>query len=315
MRKNKLQGLHLLGAGALAGMDKSVRVEFSEPVSSFQRNWIRTAALAEFPSALTREVMSIEAARYRVYEHRFGTVCPTRDQFIQGFKDDDGEFVEDAVIDEYRCPQLKRGGGFVQMVHADSAVASVESTLYGTSAIGALLAAIVSSAWTAFEALAEDLWVAAINARPDPLVANFLDVQGKNQEKTIPIKVLSDYGHDLRSRMGDMLRDHEKADFQSLTSAGTAYVKAFGQAAHPLFRADDLVVLSKTRNLLAHRGGMIDETFARDMASVAHPFVNIEKNTELQLEGLAVRQLVESAFVAGWRLIRFVHDWQPAGSV
>ena len=87
--------------------------------------------------------------------------------------------------------------------------AGVESTLQ----------AQVTLAWTAFEILSADLWIAAVNERPNPLAVRFAkSPQPKGQDKGISITALSEYGShsfDLSKQMGTVLVDHEKVDFNS----------------------------------------------------------------------------------------------------
>jgi hypothetical protein len=119
-----------------------------------------------------------------------------------------------------------------------------------------------------------DSWIAALNEGPKRLVENVVknpalrpetDVAA-SQTKQIPITALVDYGYDLRTKMGDLLRTTKKVDFQSLRNTQKAYLAAFRGPAESLFNESaqsyaNIMILSAVRNLLLHRGGKVDQEF------------------------------------------------------
>jgi hypothetical protein len=172
-----------------------------------------------------------------------------------------------------------------------------------------LLATQVQSAWSAFEVLATDLWVEAVNRRPGTLVKNFLAKQNERaQEKSIPISVLSRYGHDLTSCMGTMLRDQGKVDFKSLTSIRADYERTFGPAVKPSIAGPDLLLLESTRNLLAHRSGIVDDRFLQAVGS-STLYKGLASGIALPLDGDAAATLTSAAVDCGVALATFVDQW------
>src|SRR5882672_1705213 len=72
-------------------------------------------------------------------------------------------------------------------------------------AMRALLASGVSAAWTAFECLASDLWIAALNERPQAGTRALAELPGDANDdltrKSISVRLLQKYGLDLRNTM------------------------------------------------------------------------------------------------------------------
>ena len=72
-----------------------------------------------------------------------------------------------------------------------------------------MLAAMITSAYSAFETLAADLWVAIVDMHFE-LAANALD------DKQLPANVVAGYGGDISKVGGRVLRDTKKVTFDSL---------------------------------------------------------------------------------------------------
>jgi hypothetical protein len=137
----------------------------------------------------------------------------------------------------------------------------------GVSAI--ILSAFVQT-WTAFETLACDVWVKALDARPilaSNAAAPKPSASAKGVDpKTIPIKLLQKYNYDLRSVMGTVLKEQKKFDFNSLNGIGKAYKAAFGKAADAIFSPNNhdhqkLAWLEAIRNVIVHNAGLADKMF------------------------------------------------------
>lgn len=167
--------------------------------------------------------------------------------------------------------------------------------------IEAILHSQILAAWTALEAVLQDAWVTALNHGPKSISKNVLErnkalrpvndeaASSKNSDKLIPIKCLSEYGYDLRNRMGDLLYDQGKVDFTCLNNAARAYNAAFGKDVSDLIngdtpRGEDIRMMEAIRNLLAHQAGIVDIKFIRNVAS-------LKKSTlSTDLSGLAVKK-------------------------
>ena len=182
--------------------------------------------------------------------------------------------------------------------------------------VRAVLLSQITLAWTAIEMLAADLWIAAVNERPNPLATNFArSVQHKAQDKSIPLTALAKYGdHDfnLQRMMGRILHDEKKVDFTSLESTAFAYEKAFGRRFAAL-DSDDLKLLELVRNLILHRAGIVDPDFIdriADKGLAAHPFCAAAKPKEtFKVNRAVATQLASSAKDAGMSLLNSVCDF------
>jgi len=170
------------------------------------------------------------------------------------------------------------------------------------------LASQLLNAWTAFEVLSGDLWVAALNENPAKLVQPFIQAAEKNPEKTIPISAIQKVGYDLAHSMGTILRETGRANFISLSSTRRVYEKTFGETFPPIFKDENLRILELVRNLLAHRAGEIDERFLNEIAPLKHPFENLQLRQTLQLDGMIVRDLSLAAITRGRELAIYVDN-------
>jgi hypothetical protein len=140
--------------------------------------------------------------------------------------------------------------------------------------------ALLMGAWTAFEALAQDLWVKVVNLYPVPLAQRVfepgskleLEKPEKKESKSISWKTLSSYGFNLTGNMGTMLQSQKSVDFQALKSIKAAYGTIFEGDTDAIFsdpKHSKLDILEATRNLLAHKGGLIDRKFIDRVSKVA----------------------------------------------
>ncbi len=179
------------------------------------------------------------------------------------------------------------------------------------SGLEGIAAAILIGAWTAFETLSTDLWIAAVNQRPhtlghsEPKASDDVVVF---QRKSILLDHIRDWDFDLREHMGDAIA--YKFNFQSLKGIRHAYEKTFPDEStvnEPL-KHPDLWLLSSIRNLYVHRGGIIDVTFDR----------NVQSNEELAVLGIGeelrpssdlIKQLLQSAYRCSVDLLLAVDKW------
>lgn len=176
-----------------------------------------------------------------------------------------------------------------------------------TESLQAALKSQLLGIWTAYEILASDLWITTLNLRPD-LVTRWKP-ENKNDEKSIPLWRLNQWGFDLRHCMGKVLKELGKADFSSQNTTEKAYRKIFGEHGENLFANQQLGLLEAVRNLLAHRAGKIDSGFINAMKGLSHPFGQLEIDTELEFTGEITRDLSSAAVNQGIKLIRFVDGW------
>jgi len=179
----------------------------------------------------------------------------------------------------------------------------------------ATLRGIVLGAWTAFEVLSSDLWEAAINAYPRRLAALKGDnsvlrrprstfgafpeaaSESPTSSKLIRLDFLLAHGFNLSAKMGTVLR--ERFNFQALAGIQEAYLAAFAQSdsrVRAIVLEPALEALACTRNVLAHRSGVVDDQFMlqyRRLPVLKAIFPEATTGGLLKLSGLSTHQLIQ----------------------
>jgi hypothetical protein len=124
------------------------------------------------------------------------------------------------------------------------------------SSLRAMLSAITTWAWAAFETVAKDAWTVALNIRPLELghpafskISESISLEGLGA-KHVSVGFLAKYGFDLRNRLGDVLGS--KFDFTSVVGIREAYTAAFGlaESIKQILSNDLLMALEATRHLI-----------------------------------------------------------------
>jgi hypothetical protein len=192
---------------------------------------------------------------------------------------------------------LQRSTAFVAAVAVDEGVE-------------AWLSAQIVTSWTAFETLAGDLWEAALNSHPHGL--SELKGEKAQGEKTVQISLLRKYSFDVSKRMGTLLK--EKRNFDGLEGFREYYKLAFytDDATITEILSNDLLdTLSTVRNLLVHRGGVVDERYLRRTKSL--PLAPKAKIGErIKLDGDIVERLSLAMQLLGASLLQAVDQWLSA---
>jgi hypothetical protein len=187
----------------------------------------------------------------------------------------------------------------------------VVSTADGTvrTAFEAILSTMLLDTWMAYESLSTDLWINAVNLRPKALVRNFTKAQSKgSQEKSVPITALMDRDFNVQACMGRFLHDTGKVDFSSLRNTQMEYRRAFGDDADDVFNDERLRILELIRNLLAHRGGIVDEQFVRDTRDTKE-LDQLASGQPLKIDVPMVRKFVGAGVTRAVRVLRYVETW------
>ena len=96
----------------------------------------------------------------------------------------------------------------------------------------AWLSAQITGMWTAFEAMAEELWVSALNCHPRTLSELRGTKKGSGDDKKIDLSWLHRYDYDLSNKMGEVLR--KKYNFDKLEEMKEAYEAAFSEDAQQI---------------------------------------------------------------------------------
>ncbi|MDB5346117.1 MAG: hypothetical protein JWP89_4494 [Schlesneria sp.] len=192
-------------------------------------------------------------------------------------------------------------------------------------AINAILASQIIGAWTAFEALTEDLWVQCLNARPR-LGFIALDVEPsaddtepetkskRNAKIPIPHWMLRDPVFDFSKGMGILCREQKKWSFDRRDKAADAYYKIFKDDKPRLvsiFEDNELRLLAAVRNNLIHNAGVVDKEF--ETLAKNHTLLgNLKLGEAVPLTGDRVAKMINIADEQGGLLIDFVNGWLMA---
>lgn len=189
-------------------------------------------------------------------------------------------------------------------------------------AVEVIIASVLLGSWTAFEALAADLWVAALNERPRlGIVAlgadkSSTDSDEQREQKAkvkfiLPAGLLRDLKYDLKSHMGTVLR--EKWDFGRRSEAKDAYLKTFREKAEKerltsILDDQKLIWMAAIRNSIVHDGAVADRQFVSQMER--HPTLSaVKEHHAIPLRGPLVREFIDIASQRGIELIEFVDGW------
>ena len=187
-----------------------------------------------------------------------------------------------------------------------------------------LFQSILINAWSAFEIFAEDLWIAALdNDESHKFAESFCSCLG-SQSKSFSFDQLKDaqFNFDISKKLGSLLSKSEKAKFDSFSSISENYKKAFGKVQHDkrfeeimrLTKADaaNMLVLESVRNLLMHRGQMVDSKFIEQIKKATGcPLPAIKRlaeNDKFMADGEIVKVLLESMVSLAVDLTRLVDE-------
>lgn len=174
--------------------------------------------------------------------------------------------------------------------------------------IEAVQAALVMSAYAAFETLAADLWITAVNRRHQ-LARNWLE---KNPDRQLPGNVIAGYGFNLERVMGTILRDTKKITFESLDDIMKTYKDSFKIDVDSIFDpVEDLIKAEKTRHLFAHRGGLVDQKFKSQMSRYPE-YAAALIGERLRLTGPVTASHVGACCKSGIALLKTVDSWSTA---
>ena len=175
----------------------------------------------------------------------------------------------------------------------------------------AILASIVSESWTAFECLVSDVWVEALNNGPRD-IANRVVIHKdlKRRDDPITVRMLVDLEYDVRKELGAFLRETRRVSFQTLDGIVAAYSMAFGPDSVELFKTIDggfIEALSACRNILAHKAGVADKDFMKQIEKIPE-FNNCSLKTPVFLDGRLVSKMRNGAVNLGLALIGYVDN-------
>lgn len=141
----------------------------------------------------------------------------------------------------------------------------------------------LTAAWTAFEALAEDIWNAAKVVHP-----GFMGSKGYFR------------------RLETIKQAYATLLPVRVTING--YYKAPVDDINAMFDRPDLRKLNLVRHVIVHKAGIVDQRFLEDAAAINWQ-VTDQLNAPIQIDGRRVKDLINPAIEAGQLLIRSVDGW------
>ena len=121
--------------------------------------------------------------------------------------------------------------------------------------------------WSAFEVFVSDLFVLVVNTKPGFAGTLLKDERTKALYNGKEIALLLErYGYDLSRNMGSVLIEQSRLD--DLPTIKNIYKVILGPG-DVVDKLDDVGLwkLYKTRNVIVHRAGIVDEQFRRDTGS------------------------------------------------
>lgn len=290
-----------------------------DKLGTFRENNRRNLSLAELPARLAGWSAILQVAE-NLARLRAG-IPMNSDAHILGSKNYDRHLSE-KFADEYKKAHSEIGGNraITTACIKQLGLSQIDILIRASAAnidrgLEALLTSVILGSWTTFEALVADIWEIALNFGPKEWVSAILRSPPpedssllKRQEKTLSISALSEAGYDFREKMGTVLIQQKKVNFQSLKGIRFAFESVFGDAASRIFDENsELVSLSAVRNLYAHSGGNVDEVFCRQMKK--HPTLsNVPLGSYLKPDGELAKMFLEVAMKSGVELVQLVDD-------
>jgi len=186
------------------------------------------------------------------------------------------------------------------------------------SGFEAWIASQITGTWTAFEAMAGDLWEAALNCKPDELskLSGQKKIKAKTEDyeakevrekgKYIELNTVIRYKFDVSKHMGTILRG--KYQFDNLNDIRKAYKDAFGAYINDTIDDTALDAVSAVRNNLVHNGGVIDDRLI-SRKSILPVGVISSSNERILLDGELSSKLINPVLKLGNELIISVDNW------
>jgi hypothetical protein len=282
-------------------------------LGAYEANINRVYALTIFPPALANTTSLITEHTTRVHVENSEKVKSGH------ITDEELKLLVAARIgaDADRRDKIIKAGGkpMQEMMQKEIAFgfAAMDEFLAGELANGAdaWLSAQITGIWTAFEAMAEELWVTALNLHPRALteLGGQKQKRGGGDDKKIDLRFLQMYGYDLSSKMGDVLR--KRYVFEKLEEMRQAYEEAFTDDGKPIIAVISdrrLDALALTRHVITHSAGIIDDQFLKRRADLPAAIIG-NKGEPLPLDGQITSDLIRPAIELGWGLIDSVDTW------
>lgn len=173
--------------------------------------------------------------------------------------------------------------------------------------VAAFGGSLIIGAWTLFESLSEDLWEAALNSHPTILA----DLGGKSK---LTFDDLQKSGFDVRIKMGTLLKRKQIVGFRSIYDIRESYKLAFTEqhkSIEAILHDKDLQYAAAVRNVLIHKGGIIDAEFDEQTAGIpeAPKFDPKGPPVDFPIKGEICARLTDACCTSACWLVNAVHAW------
>jgi len=181
--------------------------------------------------------------------------------------------------------------------------------LGSSQSVQALLYAVVTQSWTAFETLTADLWFAALDhGLPEWRKRAFVKYDNPISDSDQPLlnEAEVDDLPDPQKAYGSSLRQTGKVPFQGLRKIIAAYKVVFRKKAETLFEQNKAIhALAAVRHVIAHKSGVADRKYLN--ASKEFPellqFTKVKLDRPIPINGELVRELQNVAIHLGTELL------------
>lgn len=213
-------------------------------------------------------------------------------------KELDKQVAEDVALSEHESQENRWNMGvrYVEtMLGANPAM---------RSSMDAIFTSVVLESWTAFETLAGDAWVVLVNNGPTQIANKVQEAKKSREEEGY------ESPYDVRTHLGEYLRDVRAYSFQKVYGIKTAYGKALGNAkTDEIFNVEEgrIVLLAAVRNAITHSGGKVDKRFQEQVGRFPD-FVSLSLGTNLKMNGEFVAQLRDAAALTGMAILNALDD-------
>lgn len=234
----------------------------STPMQSFKSNLDAAFQLANIPFIMARS--SVLDSRYQSIISSENILQLTKvssaDQITDAHRQDAKRLADEKMEEELRNPEI-------QTKHAQSTLDLLDRHLRFEefhSAAEELLRQVVVISWNSFEILANDLIRSFLNTNPDASIEFFRSkkLYGQLSERKI-LESLTAYNFDLSQKMGDVIVNSIRLDSLSKIEEALGIIWTYNKHTTQPPNIQNLYLLNQQRNLIVHKRGIVDESYAK----------------------------------------------------
>jgi hypothetical protein len=324
MRDFKLEKAREFDKSFIKIETETTSVDLKDIAVAFHANMFKVLGLAE--------LMPISLALATRTQHMRDKACLHVNKTSIEFPSDHNSETATKIVEEYQKLLPMTDDDWPHFVQ----VGDIQTNMWASAmpqlspAIEALLSAILMGAWTAFESSASDLWRRAVNLRPFSLgeycwqsrKSKAKDIEDtsaeREQRKSVPFALLKEHRYDISKVIGSILEERRVVNFDSLGGIRAAFEATFMlDETHPSTKLKDIfdhhnadmISLQAMRNLLAHRGGVVDQSFLDEVSKSSKYLSELSLGSNLPLDGEFIAKYVDVSSKMSVELIRYVDKW------